>query len=243
MYAFFDLETTGLNSLLDEICEVAVLIYDKNFKLKKEFRTLLKTHNPIPEDVTLIHGITNEMVKDKPYFQDVAREVFELLENMILCGQNIRTFDIPFLAEQLFNCDIIFDTTKFRYLDTLLIEQKLKKRDLSTLYQLYTGKELEDAHSASADCKAAKEVLMGQIKQFDLDVTKDDFNLTLGITDKRVDPSGKLLYIDGVACWSFGKNKNKPVSQDVDYAKWVITSDFPKSTKFYVQKEIDKINK
>lgn len=235
-----DLETTGLNSILDEICELAIVVYDKDLILKKEFRSLLRTHNPIPEDVTLIHGITNEMVADKPFFEEVAPSVLKLLQGKVICGHNVRTFDIPFLAEQFFKCDIIWDTSDLKTLDTLSIERILKPRDLGTLYKLYTGKEIEDAHSAVADCKASKEVLAGQIKEFGLDINSKDFNEMLGVNKDSIDPSGKLIYIDGTVCWSFGKNKNKPILEDLGYINWSLASDFPKSTKYYIQKELDK---
>ena len=240
MYATIDLETTGLNSILDEICEIAIVIYDKDFKLKKEFRQLLKTYNPIPEDVTLIHGISNEMVESMPYFDEIMNTVLDLLEGQILCGQNIRKFDIPFLAEQFFKMDVVFDTTKIKTLDTFVIEQVLNPRDLGTLYKKYTGKELVDAHSALVDCKASMEVLMGQIKTYDLDVTSDSFNDMLGVKEIYVDPSRKLMYIDGAVCWTMGKYKDKPVGEDLGYANWALSADFPKSTKYYIQKEIDK---
>lgn len=241
MYSFLDLETTGLNSILDEICEIAIVVYDKDFNLKKEFRALLKTHKPIPEDVSLIHGITNEMVQDKPYFSDISDTILKLLENTIICGQNINVFDLPFLAEQFFKLDITFDTNKFRTLDTLVIERVMKPRDLGTLYKLYTGKDLEGAHSAVVDCKATKEVLVGQIKTFNLDVTADNFNEMLGLTSKYVDPAQKLVYIDGEVCWAMGKHKDKPVIKDKPYATWALSADFPKSTKFFIQQELDKV--
>ena len=64
MYSTIDFETTGTNITLDEICEVAIVIFDENFEVQKEFHSYCKTHKPIPEDVIAIHGITNEMVED-----------------------------------------------------------------------------------------------------------------------------------------------------------------------------------
>ena len=243
MYAVIDLETTGLNYVLDEICEIAILIYDKDFKLKKEYHSLLNTYRGIPEDVSLIHGITNDMVKDKPYFNEVAVTVKKLLTGKILCGQNIRNFDLPMLAEQFFNLDIVFDVSEFKTLDTFSIEQKMNPRDLSTLYKKYTGEDLQDAHTAKADCVAAMAILQKQVEVYDLDLNLDDINNMLNVQEKYVDPSRKLVWIDGAVCWTMGKNKDKAVTADISYANWALESNFPNSTKFYVKKELDKIKK
>jgi DNA polymerase III subunit epsilon len=241
MYASFDLETTGTNFVLHEICEIAIVNYDKDFKKIKEFRTLLKTHNPITDDVIAIHGITNEMVADKPYFSEVAPTVLALLEGQILCGQNIRDFDIPFLGEKLFQCNIPFDANNYKTLDTLKIETIVSPRNLGFLYKKYTGKDLDGAHSALVDVEACMEVLKAQIETHNLDINSEDFNEMFGIKDKFVDPTKKLVYIDGVVCWNIGKHKGKSVTEDKGYANWCLGADFPESTKFYIKRELDKV--
>jgi DNA polymerase-3 subunit epsilon len=183
------------------------------------------------------------MVQDKPYFHEVIPTVLQLIKGKIICGQNIRRFDLPLLAEKCLLSDFPFDFNEYKTLDTLVIESVLKPRNLSFLYKQYTGKDLEDAHSALVDCKASMEVLKAQIETNNLDIHSDDFNATFGIKDDVVDPLGKLKYIDGVVCWSMGKNKDQAISKDVAYARWALTADFPKSTKFYIQKELDKIDK
>lgn len=243
MFATIDFETTGVNLTLDEICEVAIVTYDKDFKIEQEFRSLCKTYKPIPPDVSEIHGITNEMVEDKPYFDELIPTVLQLIKGRIICGQNIRKFDLPLLAEKCLLSDYAFEINDYRTLDTLVIETVLKPRNLSFLYKLYTGKDLDGAHSALVDCKASMEVLQAQVKENNLDIFSDDFNKTFGIKDDLVDPLGKLKYIDGEVCWTMGKNKDQPISKDPSYARWALTADFPKSTKFYIQKELDKIDK
>lgn len=241
MYASFDLETTGTNAVLHEICEIAIVNYDKDFNKIKEFRTLLKTHVPITEDVIAIHGITNEMVADKPYFSEVALSVLNLLEGQILCGQNIRDFDLPFLSEKFSQCNIPFDINDYKTLDTLKIETIVNPRNLGFLYKKYTGKELDGAHSALVDCEAAMEVLKCQIKEHGLDITSEDFNEVFGVKEKYVDPMKKLVYINGIVCWNVGKHKGKSVTEDKGYANWCLGADFPESTKKCIREELDKV--
>ena len=80
---FFDLETTGLSISNDRIVEISI------YKILKDNNTEIKTWliNPgidIPNDVAEIHGITNEKVKNKPFFKDIARDINYLLATVIL---------------------------------------------------------------------------------------------------------------------------------------------------------------
>ena len=62
---FFDLETTGINIVKDRIVEIAVLKVSPDHK--KDIKSwLVNPEINIPEDATSVHGITNEMVKNKP---------------------------------------------------------------------------------------------------------------------------------------------------------------------------------
>jgi len=63
---FIDTETTGLDEKA-EICDIAVVDCDGGVILS----TLVRPRYPIPEKATAIHGITNEMVKDSPTFDEV----------------------------------------------------------------------------------------------------------------------------------------------------------------------------
>lgn len=85
-----DTETTGLHKA--EICELSII--DKNGEIV--FNSLIKPINAIPEDVTKIHGITNEMVKDAPTFDDIAPQITKLLEYKNVAIYNAE-FDVNML--------------------------------------------------------------------------------------------------------------------------------------------------
>ena len=62
---FFDLETTGINISVDRIVEISILkIYPIGNKESKTW--LVNPEIPIPIEVSKIHGITDETIKDKP---------------------------------------------------------------------------------------------------------------------------------------------------------------------------------
>ena len=95
MVTFFDLETTGLDQSKDRIVQISLKTGNEELDL------IVNPEMNIPEEVTKIHGITNEMVKDKPTFKEVAQEVLDFIGDNDLGGFNIKKFDIPFLIEEL----------------------------------------------------------------------------------------------------------------------------------------------
>src|SRR5687767_13495395 len=64
-----DTETTGFSTTNDRVIEVAVVDFHTGEVL---MHTRLDPEQPIPEDSTRVHGITDEMVRGCPRFVDVA---------------------------------------------------------------------------------------------------------------------------------------------------------------------------
>src|SRR5271154_7163107 len=89
---FFDLETTGTNISQDRIIEIAVIKLMANGEVLRKSNVLNPTI-PIPKESTAIHGISEEDVKGKPAFKDVAKEYARFLEGSDLSGFNILKFD------------------------------------------------------------------------------------------------------------------------------------------------------
>jgi DNA polymerase-3 subunit epsilon len=96
--AFVDLETTGTTSTRDRITEIGILRV-ANGEFLDEWSTLVNPECSIPEEIRMLTGITNEMVRDKPTFSELRREVFERLEGHILVAHNAR-FDYGFLKNE-----------------------------------------------------------------------------------------------------------------------------------------------
>ena len=69
---FFDLETTGMNIAQDRIVEISYLkIFPDQSEEIKTFR--VNPEIPIPAEITAIHGISDDDVKDAPKFKEVAQ--------------------------------------------------------------------------------------------------------------------------------------------------------------------------
>jgi len=150
---FFDLETTGINISVDRIVEISILkVYPNGNKESKTW--LVNPEVPIPLEVTKIHGITNDMIKDKPNFKTIASDVKSMINNCDLAGFNSNKFDIPLLAEELLRSEIDFSLENVLTIDVQNIFHKMEQRTLGAAYQFYCGKSLENAHSSSTDTLA-----------------------------------------------------------------------------------------
>lgn len=85
-----DTETTGLQD--GEICQIALI----DNHAETVLYTLIKTVKTIPNDATIIHGITDDMVKDMPMYAEIAPKLQE-----ILSGQTIVVFNAVYDRKML----------------------------------------------------------------------------------------------------------------------------------------------
>ena len=244
---FFDLETTGVNITHDRIIEIAVIKAMPNGEIIRKTNLLNPTIPILPES-TAIHGITNEDVKDKPVFKEVAREYARFMEGCDLAGFAILKFDVPMLVEEFLRADVEFDYHRKKIIDSQKIFHLMEKRTLSAAYKFYCQKEMTNAHSAESDTEASMEVLMAQIARYDgLDVTdglerkvgmiKNDMEtLAKLVGDDLVDLAGRMIRNEkGEVIFNFGKHKSKLVDkvfkEEPAYYDWMMNGDFPLDTK------------
>ncbi|MCB5202180.1 DNA polymerase III subunit epsilon [Neorhizobium sp. T786] len=93
----FDTETTGLESKVDRIIEIGGIELFNNFPTG---RTLHIYINPgdrkVHPDALAVHGITDEFLKDKKRFADVANEIIEFFDGAKWIAHNA-TFDMGFI--------------------------------------------------------------------------------------------------------------------------------------------------
>lgn len=116
--AFLDVETTGLSAKFDDrVCEIAILKCEPNGILTS-WSSLINPKKPISEGASLVNGISNEMVANAPFFEDIAQRVIKYLENSILVCHNA-PFDVSFISYELGLCGI--DFPRIDIIDTLRI--------------------------------------------------------------------------------------------------------------------------
>lgn len=96
-FVVFDLETTGLNSAQHEIIEVAAIRFEKGRTAQDTFQALVKPRKAIPQRITELTGITQEMVnRDGDQIRDALEGFQSFIGNLRLVSFNAE-FDMAFL--------------------------------------------------------------------------------------------------------------------------------------------------
>ena len=162
---FFDLETTGIDITKDRIVEISILkVYPNGNKESKTW--LVNPTIPIPKAASDVHGITDERVAGEPTFKELAKQIHNMIKDSDLAGYNSDRFDIPLLAEEMLRAELDFDLGNRVSVDVQTIFHKMEQRTLSAAYKFYCGKDLIDAHTASADTNATYEILKAQLDRY-----------------------------------------------------------------------------
>jgi len=232
---FFDLETTGIDITKDRIVEISILkVYPNGNKESKTW--LVNPTIPIPKAASDVHGITDERVAGEPTFKERAKQIHNMIKDSDLAGYNSDRFDIPLLAEEMLRAEVDFDLGNRVSVDVQTIFHKMEQRTLSAAYKFYCGKDLIDAHTASADTNATYEILKAQLDRYD-SLENNIKKLSEFTYRKQIaDFAGFIGYNDkGEEIFTFGKHKGKRVEDIFDeepgYFGWLLGADFPLYTK------------
>ncbi len=136
-YIAFDIETTGLDPMYDEIIEIGAIKIE-NGREVQVFNTLVKPEYEINEFISKLTGITNEVVKKSPSIDEVLSKFIEFIGDSIILGHNVN-FDINFIYDNLVKFNMKPITNDF--IDTLRLSRRLlpelKHHRLSDLADYY----------------------------------------------------------------------------------------------------------
>ena len=216
----FDLETTGLDLVKDRIIQIS---YIKVYPDGKEERgdELINPERPIPQLVTELTGISDDDVKDKPTFKELAQTIADKFTGCDFAGFNSNHFDVPLLAEEFLRAGIDFDFSKCRLIDACNIFRKMERRNLAAAYKFYCGRKMEEdfeAHRAAQDTEATYRVLMGQLDKYAPGANEDEEKVLENDMDKLAEFSKTNNNIDfaGRIVWGELKDRNGKTVLDKD---------------------------
>ena len=100
-FIILDTETTGLEVQQGHrIIEIGAVLLNDRKKSEEHFHTYLNPSRLIDEEASKVHGIMNEDLIDKPYFEEVAEEFLEFVDGSTLVIHNA-AFDVGFLNNEL----------------------------------------------------------------------------------------------------------------------------------------------
>lgn len=236
----FDLETTGLDLVKDRIIQIS---YIKVYPDGREERgnELVNPEKPIEPIITQLTGISEEDVKDKPTFKQLAASLADKFTGCDFAGFNSNHFDIPLLAEEFLRAGVDFDFSKCKMIDAQTIFHKMERRNLAAAYKFYCGRKMEEdfeAHRADQDTEATYRVLMGELDKYAPGANEDpekvlenDINklAEFSCVNNNVDFAGRIVWgevkdrngnplldADGnpklTEVFNFGKHKGIPVA-------------------------------
>ena len=148
-YCVLDLETTGFSAVAEKITEVGIMKY-KDGEVIDEFSTFVNPEKHIPERVSNVTNITDDMVIDAPKIEEVFPKILEFLGDSVIVAHNAN-FDVGFLKQ---NAKVLGYKFDYTYLDTLSLAQDLfpdyKKYKLGKIAE-NLGIKVEVAHRALDD--------------------------------------------------------------------------------------------
>jgi DNA polymerase-3 subunit epsilon len=224
---FLDLEATGTDPQEARVIQIALQRFvpsDNGATLDTSLNQLVDPQQEVPSDVTELTGITTANVRGKPTFDTLTSSLGPLLDDADLAGYNALAYDLPLLQAEFERAGHSLPGPSDRVvLDPYRLEQVLKPRTLTALYERYTGRALEDAHDAHADVEAAGTVLQHQLAEHDIDATPSELaDLTRG---DYLDDGRKLMQDGDQVIVCFGKHNGKTLrelqSDHADYFDWM----------------------
>ena len=159
-YVVFDLETTGLAQQRDKIIEVAATKCNST-GIIDTFNTFVNPGMSIPEKITEITSITDDMVKDAPSIDVVLRQFLEFSKDSILVAHNA-SFDVGIIRAQM--KELGLEEIDFPVIDTLngfraLHFNDVKKFNLKELAKFYKVNQ-EHHHRAIDDTRVTAECFL-----------------------------------------------------------------------------------
>lgn len=102
----FDTETTGFDPFSgDRVIEIGcVVMVNKVVQPgpENQFHVYLNPRREVPESAVKVHGITTEMLQDKPFFEDVMDDFLDFVGSDVLVAHNAE-FDKKFINWELEN--------------------------------------------------------------------------------------------------------------------------------------------
>ncbi|MCU0436557.1 MAG: exonuclease domain-containing protein [Raineya sp.] len=176
MYAVVDIETTGSKPDYDRIIEIAIYLHDGE-KIVDAYTSLVNPERYIPDFITKLTGITNNMVEDAPKFYEIAKKIVEFTEGHIFVAHNVH-FDYSFLKGE-------FKSLGFNYNRKTLCTVRLSRKLIPGLPSYSLGKlcnsidiKVKDRHRAKGDAEATAKLLSRLIhlneNQFENDIIDEE---------------------------------------------------------------------
>lgn len=158
IFTVFDIETTGLTKGKNKIIEIGAVKIENGVIIDK-FSTFINPLESIPDEITKLTGINDDMVKDAPLEEEVLPKFLEFASDSILVAHNAG-FDVGFITVGANKLGFEVNNT---VLDTVELSRtlfpELSKHKLNIVAK-HLGISLENHHRAVDDATATAEIFL-----------------------------------------------------------------------------------
>ena len=167
----FDIETTGLSAARDKITEIGAVKVENGI-ITDKFSTFVNPEMPIPQKITQLTGITDEMVKDAPSQSEAVSAFLEFAGDNVLVPHNA-PFDTSFIAKA---CEDMGREYNYTSIDTVAISRAIltdiKNCKLDTVAKFLRLGEFNH-HRATDDAEMLAKIFITLCRRL-----TDDFGIT-----------------------------------------------------------------
>ena len=162
-FAVVNIETTGSTPQSAGITEIAIVIHN-GVEVTGKYVTLINPRHKIPPFIVNMTGISDEMVAGAPLFEEVAPQIYNLLNGRVFVAHNV-SFDYSFVHYLLGRSGFQWSAPK---LCTIKLSRRvfpgLEKYGLGSLTR-DLGIRIEGRHRAWGDAAATAQVLTMAIEK------------------------------------------------------------------------------
>lgn len=167
----FDIETTGLSAARDKITEIGAVKVE-NGVITDTFSTFANPEMPIPQKITQLTGITDDMVKDAPSQSEAVGAFLEFAGDNVLVAHNA-PFDTSFIAKA---CEDMGREYNYTSIDTVAISRAIltdiKNCKLDTVAKFLRLGDFNH-HRATDDAEMLARIFINLCQRL-----KDDYGIT-----------------------------------------------------------------
>ena len=167
----FDIETTGLSAARDKITEIGAVKVE-NGVITDTFSTFANPEMPIPQKITQLTGITDDMVKDAPSQSEAVSAFLEFAGDNVLVAHNA-PFDTSFIAKA---CEDMGREYNYTSIDTVAISRAIltdiKNCKLDTVAKFLRLGDFNH-HRATDDAEMLARIFINLCQRL-----KDDYGIT-----------------------------------------------------------------
>lgn len=167
-FSVVDVETTGIRPTFERIIEIGIVRY-KDGKILDSFQSFVNPGRTIPQFIVGYTGISDDMVEDAPFFEEIAQQLRDIFSGTVICGHNLQ-FDMGFLRAEFQRASL--PTPVPVKICTLKLARRmypmLKNKSLSSVanhLKIRTGVAHRAIHDAETTARVLDRMLFAKINE------------------------------------------------------------------------------